>query len=144
MVKEKISVDGITKYGPYSPGIRSYGIVWLSGQIDPQAGDVIAQAKGSMKKIDQLLEAAKLKREHICFIQILLADINDFERVNEVYSEWLSDVEIKPARAAFQAGALPAGAAIEIVAQAIDPSCCCGDKACMECNPAGECEPGCC
>ena len=62
MVKEKISVDGITKYGPYSPGIRSYGIVWLSGQIDPQAGDVIAQAKGSMAKIDQLLDAAKLER----------------------------------------------------------------------------------
>lgn len=144
MVKEKISVDGITKYGPYSPGIRSCGIIWLSGQIDPQAGDVIAQAKGSMAKIDQLLNAAKLEREHICFIQILLADINDFERVNEVYSKWLSDVEIKPARAAFQAGALPAGAAIEIVAQAIDPSCCSGNEASMECNPEDECEPGCC
>ena len=120
MAKEEITIDGAKKYGPYSAGIRSSGVIWLSGQIDPEAGDVIAQAKGSMAKIDQLLNAASIGHDNICFVQILLADINDFAAVNEVYSAWLSKVEIKPARAAFQAGALPAGAAIEIVVQAME------------------------
>jgi enamine deaminase RidA (YjgF/YER057c/UK114 family) len=44
--------------------------------------------------------------------------------MNEVYGAWLSDVEIPPARAAFEAAALPRGAAIEIVAQAYDDKCC--------------------
>ena len=35
-----------------------------------------------------------------------------------LYGAWLSDVEIPPARAAFEAAALPRGAAVEIVAQA--------------------------
>lgn len=120
MAKEEITIDGAKKYGPYSAGIRSSGVIWLSGQIDPDAGDVIAQAKGSMAKIDELLNAANISHDNICFVQILLADINDFASVNEVYSAWLSKVEIKPARAAFQAGALPAGAAIEIVVQAME------------------------
>ncbi|MGB0265360.1 MAG: RidA family protein [Candidatus Poseidoniaceae archaeon] len=120
MAKEEITIDGAKKYGPYSAGIRSSGVIWLSGQIDPDAGDVIAQAKGSMAKIDELLDAASIGHDNICFVQILLADINDFAAVNEVYSAWLSEVEIKPARAAFQAGALPAGAAIEIVVQAME------------------------
>ena len=38
--------------------------------------------------------------------------------MNEVYGAWLDDVEIPPARAAFEAAKLPGGAAIEIVVQA--------------------------
>ena len=40
--------------------------------------------------------------------------------MNEVYGAWVEDMKIKPARAAFEAGALPAGAKVEIVVQAID------------------------
>ena len=52
------------------------------------------------------------------FAQVLLDDINDFSAMNEVYGSWLEDVEIPPARAAFEAAKLPGGAAIEIVVQA--------------------------
>ena len=37
--------------------------------------------------------------------------------MNEVYGAWIDSVEIKPARAAFAAAALPAGALVEIVVQ---------------------------
>jgi enamine deaminase RidA (YjgF/YER057c/UK114 family) len=47
----------------------------------------------------------------------LLDDINDFSDMNEVYGAWVSDLLIKPARAAFAAAALPAGALVEIVVQ---------------------------
>jgi len=39
--------------------------------------------------------------------------------MNEVYGAWVEDIEVKPARAAFEAGALPAGAKVEIVVQAM-------------------------
>jgi enamine deaminase RidA (YjgF/YER057c/UK114 family) len=38
-----------------------------------------------------------------------------------VYSKWLDGVDIPPARAAFEAGALPAHALVEIVVQAVKP-----------------------
>ena len=53
----------------------------------------------------------------ICFAQILLDDINDFSAMNEVYGAWVSELLVKPARAAFAAAALPAGALVEIVVQ---------------------------
>ena len=124
-MKEIIEVGESKKYGPYSPGIKSCGIVWLSGQIAPEAGsDIKQQTKASLDKIDALLAVAGIDRNDVCFVQVLLADIADFTAMNEVYGEWLKDVLVKPARAAFQAAALPGNALIEIVVQAIEPNCC--------------------
>lgn len=124
-MKEIIEVGESKKYGPYSPGIKSCGIVWLSGQIAPEAGaDIKQQTKASLDKIDTLLAAAGIDRNDVCFVQVLLADIADFTAMNEVYGEWLNNVAVKPARAAFQAAALPGNALIEIVVQAVEPNCC--------------------
>ena len=120
---EKRSIDnlGAKTYGPYSAGIIANGVVWLSGQIAPEAGDdVQAQTAASLAKIDLLLTAANLTKDAVCFAQILLADINDFAAMNEVYGAWVDSIEVKPARAAFAAAGLPANARIEIVIQAID------------------------
>ena len=117
-MKKIIDVQGSKVYGPYSPGVRSNGVVWLSGQIAPEAGDDTAiQTAASLTKIDNLLEAAGLTKSAICFVQVLLADIEDFAAMNEVYGAWVSELSVKPARAAFAAAALPAGALVEIVVQ---------------------------
>ncbi len=121
MQKKAISVDGGKLYGPYTPGVKAGGMIWLSGQIDVDAGDDIkTQTAGALAKIDALLEAAGVNREAICFAQVLLDDMNDYASMNEVYGAWVENMEIKPARAAFEAGALPANAKVEIVVQAID------------------------
>ena len=117
MDKQSIELPGAANYGPYSAGVQSEGMFWLSGQIAVEFEDVKTQTKGALYKIDSLLEAANLTRENICFAQILLADINDFAAMNEVYGAWIDSVNIKPARAAFAAAALPAGALVEIVVQ---------------------------
>ena len=123
MEKKAISVAGTKLYGPYTPGVKSGSMIWLSGQIDVDAGDDIAsQTAGALAKIDALLEAAGVTKDAICFAQVLLDDIGDFQAMNEVYGEWVESMEVKPARAAFEAGALPAGAKVEIVVQAIDPN----------------------
>ena len=121
MQKKAISVDGSKMYGPYTPGVKAGGMIWLSGQIDVDNGDdVKIQTAGALAKIDALLEAAGVNRDAICFAQVLLDDINDYAAMNEVYGAWVDNMTITPARAAFEAGALPAGAKVEIVVQAID------------------------
>ncbi len=119
--KRAIDLPGSTTYGPYSPGVVAKGMVWLSGQIAPDAGDLQAQVAGALEKIDALLALAGCSKHDLTFVQVLLADMGDFGAMNEVYGSWLEGVAIKPARAAFQAAALPAGAAVEIVAQAVVP-----------------------
>ena len=118
MDKKSVELTGANKYGPYSAGVMAGGTLWLSGQIAVEAGnDVQAQTQGALDKIDALLNAANLTRDNICFAQVLLADINDFAAMNEIYGAWVEVIEIKPARAAFAAAALPAGALVEIVVQ---------------------------
>jgi 2-iminobutanoate/2-iminopropanoate deaminase len=125
MAKERIDVEDGKTYGPYSPGVKANGVVWLAGQIAPEAGDdVSSQTTGCLEKIDALLAAANTSKENACFVQVLLDDIADFAAMNEVYSAWLGEMEIPPARAAFEAGALPNAAKVEIVVQAIEQNCC--------------------
>ena len=119
MDKQAIELPGATKYGPYSAGVQSGDMFWLSGQIAVDFDGVKAQTQGALDKIDTLLNNAGLTRENICFAQILLDDINDFSAMNEVYSNWLEGMEVPPARAAFEAAALPRAAKVEIVVQAI-------------------------
>ena len=122
-MKERIDTGGET-FGPYSPGVKANGIIWLSGQIAPDAGGIKEQTQASLAKIDALLAAAGVSKHQVTFAQVLLADINDFDAMNEVYGAWLEGVEVPPARAAFEAAALPAQAMIEIVVQAYDDKCC--------------------
>ena len=117
MDKQGIELPGAAKYGPYSAGVRSGDMFWLSGQIAVEFNDIKSQTQGTLDKIDALLDSAGLSRENICFAQILLDDINDFAAMNEVYGAWVSDLQVKPARAAFAAAALPAAALVEIVVQ---------------------------
>ena len=121
MAKKAITVPGTKLYGPYTPGVKSNGLIWLSGQIDVEAGnDTASQTAGALAKIDALLEAAGVTKDAVCFAQVLLDDIGDFQEMNEGYGAWVDSMEVKPARAAFEAAALPAGAKVEIVVQAID------------------------
>ena len=90
MAKERIEVEGGKTYGPYSPGVKAKGVIWLAGQIAPEAGnDTASQTAASLEKIDALLSAAGVSKNEICFAQVLLDDINDFAQMNEIYSAWL-------------------------------------------------------
>jgi 2-iminobutanoate/2-iminopropanoate deaminase len=120
IMKESISLDGIVTYAPYTPGIRHGQHFWLSGQIAIDGDlDIKSQTKGALAKIDALLEAGGLSKNDICFAQVLLDTIEDYGAMNEVYGAWVADMDMPPARAAFEAGALPKGALVEIVVQGI-------------------------
>lgn len=107
--------------GPYSQAIETNGTVFVSGQlpIDPATGEfaeggIKALARQSLTNIKNILGEAGLTMNNVCKVTVLLADINDFAAVNEVYAEFFEAPY--PARSAFAVAALPKGAAIEIEA----------------------------
>jgi 2-iminobutanoate/2-iminopropanoate deaminase len=105
--------------GPYSQGVRVGSTIYYSGQIplDPKtgqmvSGDVKVQARRVLENIGGLLKAESLSFDNIVKTTIFLADINDFQTVNEIYASYFK--QAPPARSTVQAGALPKGARIEI------------------------------
>lgn len=110
--------------GPYSQGIKAGNTVYVSGQIpiDPATGefagdDIATQTRQSLTNIREILKAAGADMSDVVKTTVLLKDIADFAAMNEVYAEFFN--EPYPARAAFQAAALPKGAGIEIEAIAV-------------------------
>lgn len=114
--------------GPYSAGVVCPPFVYVSGQlpIDPATGvfdgDTAAeQADRSLRNVAAVLNAAGLGLADVVKTMVLLADINDFAAVNEVYARHFASSPVLPARSAFQAAALPKGALVEIEAIAKQP-----------------------
>ena len=110
--------------GPYSQAIEANGTVYVSGQlgIDPATGNfaeggAVAQARQSLTNISNILKEAGLSMKNVVKVTVLLADINDFPAVNEVYKDFFEAPF--PARSAFAVAALPKGGKIEIEAIAV-------------------------
>lgn len=111
--------------GPYSQAIKSTGAtISVSGQIpiDPVTGifsgeDIETQTEQCLKNIAAILEAAGASLANVVDVTVLLVDIADFAAMNDVYARFFT--EPYPARAAFQIGALPKGARVEIKATAV-------------------------
>ena len=114
----KLRIDtGGKSYAPYSPGISVRDHIWLSGQIDITESDIESQTRGTLAKIDDLLEAANGSKRDLVKVTVLMSDIAFYSKINEVYGEWLGD-SIAPSRAAYAVSDLPLGALVEIVCEA--------------------------
>jgi 2-iminobutanoate/2-iminopropanoate deaminase len=105
--------------GPYSQGVISGGLLFLSGQIpiDPQTGavvegDISAQTEQVLKNLMAVLKAAKIEPESVVKATVYLADMQDFAGMNEVYARYFG--KEPPARTTIQAAALPRAVKIEI------------------------------
>ncbi|MFX0182706.1 MAG: RidA family protein [Candidatus Hodarchaeota archaeon] len=117
-MKKSIKIGKVV--GPYSPGIIASGkkIIFVSGQIAMDLdADTTQQTREVLEKIKNVLAEANASMDNIVKATVLLADINDFEKMNEVYKTFFENNP--PARAAFQVAALPLNAKIEIEAIAV-------------------------
>ena len=119
MPKQQIAPPGAKTLGPYSPGIASGDLVFVSGQIGLDGatgklveGGVAAQAKQSLENLKAVLAAAGLTFAHVVKTTIFLTDMADFAAVNDVYKGYVT--EPYPARSTIAVAALPAGAKVEI------------------------------
>nr|XP_012774016.1 2-iminobutanoate/2-iminopropanoate deaminase isoform X1 [Maylandia zebra] len=118
-----------TPKAPVRQGIYSQAVIvdrtmYISGQLGMDVasgklvdGGVQAQAKQALINIGEILKAAGCHYSNVVKTTVLLADINDFNNVNEVYKTFFSSNF--PARAAYQVAALPRGGLVEIEAIAV-------------------------
>ena len=105
--------------GPYSQAVRHNGLIIASGQIalDPKTGilnttSIKTETSQILKNIDSLLNSCNLKRENILKCSIFLKNMDDFDKVNEVYSDFFK--KPYPARETVEVARLPKDANIEI------------------------------
>ena len=110
--------------GPYSQAILAGETLYVSGQIpvDPNTGKLIAGDISNcttqvLKNINSLLEAAEMNLNNVVKCSIFLKNMNDFEKVNKVYSEFFSLTP--PARETVQVSKLPLDVDVEISCIAI-------------------------
>lgn len=104
--------------GTYSAGVLADGWLYVSGQgpLDLSTGRVVEgsieeQTHLTLSHIGKVLEAGGCSFEDVVKCTCHLADINDFDRFNRVYSEFFRNV--LPARTTVQS-ALWGGIKVEI------------------------------
>jgi 2-iminobutanoate/2-iminopropanoate deaminase len=112
--------------GTYSQAVRVGDFVFVSAQTgrDPATGNLVegleAQTRQMLANVDAVLNGAGCTPGDIVKVTLLLADIKDFKAVDAIYAAWLPGLGITPlpARTAFAAKSLPAGALVmlEVVA----------------------------
>ena len=119
MTKEAItSKHAPAALGPYSQGIRAGGTVYLSGQLglDPATGTlaegVEAQAHRVFRNLRAVAQAAGGELDDIVKLTLLMADLADFAKVNEIMMTYFTAPF--PARATYQVAALPKAARVEV------------------------------
>ena len=84
----------------------------IVGRKDGAKENVQEEAKQALTNMGEILKAAGATYKNVVKTTVLLADINDFVAVNEVYKMFFTSNFL--ARAAYQLGALPKGALVEI------------------------------
>jgi reactive intermediate/imine deaminase len=119
MTKEVIhSKSAPAAIGPYSQGIRAGATVYLSGQLglDPASGNLVegfeAQAHMVFMNLGAVAQAAGGELDDIVKLTLLLVDLGDFAKLNEIMATYFKPPY--PARATYQVVALPKGARVEI------------------------------
>lgn len=113
--------------GPYSQAIRINNTLYLSGQIgiDPKTGQLAeggiqAQTRQTLENIKAVLFAAELNLTTVVKTEVYLTDMNDFQKMNEVYATYFA--EPYPARVTVAVKQLPKNAIVEIAATAVKES----------------------
>ncbi|MEY4604418.1 MAG: hypothetical protein RIT43_1710 [Bacteroidota bacterium] len=119
-MKKQIQISGApAPVGPYSQAIMISNTLYVSGQIPlvPTTGQLITDSIEDathqvMKNIQALVEEAGLSLENIVKCSIFLKSMDDFARMNQVYSSYFKD--IPPARETVQVAKLPLDVSVEI------------------------------
>ncbi|HEX6792344.1 MAG TPA: RidA family protein [Casimicrobiaceae bacterium] len=118
--------DAPAAIGPYSQAVRVGDTLYMSGQIplDPKTmqivdGGIEAQAKQVFANLRAVAKAAGASLNDIVKLTILLTDLGEFAKVNDIMAAHFDAPY--PARATYQVAALPRGAKIEVEAVLVLP-----------------------
>ncbi|HBB66651.1 MAG: reactive intermediate/imine deaminase [Elusimicrobia bacterium GWA2_56_46] len=124
-MKTIISTPGApAAIGPYSQAVEAGPFIFISGQlpVDPATGniagaDTAAQTEAVIKNIAAILGSRGLTLENVVKTTVFMADLREFQKMNEVYARFFA--KNPPARATIEVKALPKAALVEIEAIAV-------------------------
>jgi 2-iminobutanoate/2-iminopropanoate deaminase len=108
---------------PYSQAVKAGEYVFVSGQLGLRpgetapVGDVAEQTEQIFNNLAAILAEAGSGLDRLVKTTVFLADLGDFQAMNEVYARHVG--ETPPARSTVEVAALPSGAAVEIEAVAL-------------------------
>ncbi|MCL2560852.1 MAG: RidA family protein [Rikenellaceae bacterium] len=118
-MKKVIHSDNAPKaVGPYSQAIEVGGVLYISGQlpVNPATGlvpDTIeAQTAQCLENVGAILREAGCDYSNVVKSTVLLDDMGDFGKMNEVYVQYYTTD--MPARVCYEVSRLPLGAKVEI------------------------------
>lgn len=122
---ERIEADGVPSFEelglPISQAIVINQTVYVAGQtgIKPDSnelvdGGVVAETRQTMENIGTILDAAGTSLNNLVKVTIFMRNMDDYNTVNTVYSEFVS--EPYPARSAVEVSNLAGDFAVEIEA----------------------------
>lgn len=123
-MKRTISTeDAPAAVGAYSQATTDGSLLYTAGQIPLTSdGELLADASiaeqtaQALDNVAAIVESEGLDMSAVLKTTVFLADIEDFEAMNETYSTYFDAGP--PARSAVEAGALPKGVDVEIEAVA--------------------------
>ncbi|MBM4251895.1 MAG: RidA family protein [Deltaproteobacteria bacterium] len=105
--------------GPYSQAVRAGSLLYVSGQIplDPQTGELVgsdieSQTRRVLDNLAAILKAGSSGLEHVIKTTIYLQDMQQFQKVNEIYGSYFKPPY--PARATVEVARLPRNVQVEI------------------------------
>jgi 2-iminobutanoate/2-iminopropanoate deaminase len=106
--------------GPYNQAVLCGNTLYISGQIPMDAatgklieGDIQKETKQCMENLKAILTEAGMTFENSVKSSIFLADMNQFNQVNEVYGSYFN-AETAPARETVEVANLPKFVNVEI------------------------------
>ena len=110
--------------GPYSQAVIISNTLYVSGQIaiNAENGSIItdnieAETEQVMKNLGYILSEAGLDFSNIVKCSIFVSDMNNFQRINEVYGKYFP--QNPPARETVEVSRLPKDVNVEISCIAI-------------------------
>lgn len=124
-MKKALQIPGApAPIGPYSQAILKNDTLYVSGQIplNPVSGELVNTSiedatRQVMQNLKALLAEAEMGFDNVVKCSIFLKDLNDFEAVNAIYSEYFRSEP--PARETVQVARLPKDVSVEISCIAI-------------------------
>ncbi|KAL0550066.1 hypothetical protein IC582_014564 [Cucumis melo] len=119
-IKEAVQTDKApAALGPYSQAIKANNLLFVSGVLglNPETGKFVSdnvedQTEQVLKNMGEILKAGGASYSSVVKTTIMLADLKDFKKVNEIYGKYFPSPA--PARSTYQVAALPLDAKVEI------------------------------
>jgi reactive intermediate/imine deaminase len=107
--------------GAYSQATTDGNLLFTAGQLPLTVeGELLddepieVQTRQALENVKAILEEEGLTMQDVLKVTVLMDDIEEFDAMNETYSEYFQDNP--PARSAFEVSEVPKGAKIEIEA----------------------------